>query len=67
MPGRDFSALAAEWREQGLPGNLPCVAISRAAQPNQRMTATTLDKLHTVQPGPAPVLLLAGWALKNSH
>jgi uroporphyrin-III C-methyltransferase len=67
MPGRDFSALAAEWRDQGLPGNLPCVAISRAAQPDQRMTATTLDELHKVEPGPAPVLLLAGWALKNSH
>jgi uroporphyrin-III C-methyltransferase / precorrin-2 dehydrogenase / sirohydrochlorin ferrochelatase len=65
MPGRDFSALAAEWREQGLPGDLPCVAISRAAQPDQRITATTLDDLDTVRPGPAPVLLLAGWVLKN--
>lgn len=67
MPGRDFSALAAEWREQGLPGNLPCVAISCAAQPDQQITATTLDELHKVEPGPAPVLLLAGWVLKNTH
>jgi uroporphyrin-III C-methyltransferase / precorrin-2 dehydrogenase / sirohydrochlorin ferrochelatase len=67
MPGRDFSALAGEWREQGLPGDLPCVAISRAAQPDQQITATTLDGLDKVEPGPAPVLVIAGWVLRNSH
>ncbi|MGB7190232.1 MAG: uroporphyrinogen-III C-methyltransferase, partial [Acidobacteriaceae bacterium] len=65
MPGRDLTALAAEWRGQGLPGNLPCAAISRAAQPDQRITLTTLDELHTIQPGPAPVLVVAGWVLKT--
>ncbi len=64
MPGRDFSALSAEWREQGLPGDLPCVAISRAAQPDERITKTTLDGLDAVDPGPAPVLLLAGWVFR---
>ena len=64
MPGRDFSAIAAEWREQGLPGDLPCVAISRAAQPDQNIVTTTLNDLHMVDPGPAPVLLLAGWAIR---
>lgn len=65
MPGKDFSALAAEWRAQGLPGNLPCAAISRAAQPDQQITITTLDELDSVAPGPAPVLVVAGWVLKN--
>lgn len=65
MPGRDFSALAAEWRSQGLPQDLPCVAISRAAQPDQQITRTTLEELDEVKPGPAPVLLLAGWALSS--
>lgn len=65
MPGRNFAALAAEWRAQGLPANLPCVAISRAAQPDQRIAKTTLDKLDTIDPGPSPVLVLAGWVLKN--
>ena len=63
MPGRDFSALAAEWREQGLAGDMPCVAISRAAQPDQQIARTTIDGLEEVDPGPAPVLVLAGWAL----
>jgi uroporphyrin-III C-methyltransferase len=65
MPGRDLSALAAEWRSQGLPADLPCAAISRAAQPDQRITKTTLDQLHQIEPGPSPVLVLAGWVLRN--
>ena len=65
MPGKNFSALEAEWRAQGLPGDLPCAAISRAAQPDQRITITTLDELKSVDPGPAPVLVVAGWILKS--
>jgi uroporphyrin-III C-methyltransferase len=61
MPGRDFSALAAEWRASGLPADFPCIAISRAAQPDQQITVTTLGALGSTDPGPAPVLLLAGW------
>ncbi len=65
MPGKDFSALAAEWRSQGLPGDLPCAAISHAAQPDQRITVITLDALDQIESGPAPVLVIAGWVLKN--
>lgn len=65
MPGRDFSALAAEWAAAGLPSSLPCVAISRAAQPDQQITVTTLGSLASSDPGPAPVLLLAGWVFKG--
>jgi len=61
MPGRDFSSLAAEWTASGLPADFPCIAISRAARPDQQITATTLDALASTEPGPAPVLLLAGW------
>jgi uroporphyrin-III C-methyltransferase len=65
MPGRDFSALAAEWAAAGLPSSLPCVAISRAAQPDQQITVTTLGSLASTDPGPVPVLLLAGWVFKD--
>lgn len=65
MPGREFAALAAEWRAEGLPDNLPCAAISRAAHPDQQITKTTLDKLDQVSPGPAPVLVIAGWVLER--
>ncbi|MGA7314219.1 MAG: uroporphyrinogen-III C-methyltransferase [Silvibacterium sp.] len=65
MPGRDFSALAAEWAAAGLPTNFPCIAVSRAAQPDQQITVTTLGALGSFDPGPAPVLLLAGWVFRD--
>ena len=63
MPGRDLSVLAKEWRAQGLDHNLPCAAISRAAHPDQRITVTTLAELGNIDPGPAPVIVMAGWIL----
>ena len=65
MPGRDFSRITAEWRAEGVSPDLPCVAISRAAQPDQQITVTTLHALASVDPGPAPVLLLAGWVFRD--
>jgi len=65
MPGRDFSGLAAEWLAAGTPPDLPCVVISHAAQPDQQITVTTLGLLPSVEPGPAPVLLLGGWVFKD--
>jgi uroporphyrin-III C-methyltransferase len=65
MPGRDFSGLAGEWLAAGTPPDLPCVAISHAARPNQQITVTTLGRLPLAEPGPAPVLLLAGWVFKD--
>ena len=65
MPGRDFSALAAEWAAAGLPAHFPCIAISHAAQPDQQIMITTLGALSSTDPGPAPVLLLAGWVFRD--
>lgn len=65
MPGRDFSGLAAEWTAAGLPADFPCIAISRAAQPDQQVMVTTLGALASTEPGPAPVLLLAGWVFSD--
>ena len=65
MPGRDFSGLASEWLAAGTPPDLPCVAISHAAQPDQQITVTTLGRLTSIEPGPAPVLLVAGWVFKD--
>lgn len=66
MPGRNLSALAAEWLAQGLSENLPCVAISRAGRADQRIVRSVLRELHAVDPGPAPVLVMAGWVLGGS-
>ncbi len=63
MPGRSFRALAAERLRAGDPPELPCCILSRAAQPEQTIAWSTLGELADVTPGPAPVLLITGWAL----
>jgi len=65
MPGRDFSGLAAEWSATGVSASYPCVAISHVAQPDQQITVTTLGALASIEPGPSPVILLAGWVFKD--
>ncbi|MFP5206103.1 MAG: siroheme synthase CysG [Acidobacteriota bacterium] len=64
MPGRDLSLLAEEWMAEGLPAELPCALVARAAQPNQEMHFTTLGHLHAAPVAAAPSLLLAGWAVR---
>ena len=63
MPGRDLRGLAEEWLSEGLSPELPCVIVSRAALPGQQVRCTSLAELGEIVPGPAPNLLLAGWAL----
>ena len=45
MPGRDLGLLAAEWLAEGLPADLPCAVVSRAAQREQQVVQTTLGGL----------------------
>ncbi len=66
MPGRDLRATAAQLRSEGLPADLPCVIVSRAAQPDQEILRTTLARLDHVTPGPAPSILLVGEALRET-
>jgi uroporphyrin-III C-methyltransferase len=65
MPGRDLRPLAKEWLGEGLPPDLPCALISRAALPGQEIQCTTLSALATARPVLAPSLLLAGWAVRR--
>jgi uroporphyrin-III C-methyltransferase len=65
MPGRDLHAVATQLRGEGLPAELPCVIVSRAAQPDQQIVSTTLARLDQVIPGPAPSILLVGEALRE--
>jgi uroporphyrin-III C-methyltransferase/precorrin-2 dehydrogenase/sirohydrochlorin ferrochelatase len=66
MPGRDMTLLAAEWMAEGLPADLPCAVISRAAQPDQHVVHTTLGELGAAEPAQAPSLLIAGWAVRET-
>jgi uroporphyrin-III C-methyltransferase len=65
MPGRDLRLLAQEWLQQGLPPDLPCAIVSRAAQPGQQVLHTTLAALGDAAPTLAPSLLIAGWAVRK--
>ena len=63
MPGRDTAAIANELRSCGLPADLPCVAVSRAATPHQHIAAAPLSSFAGITIGAAPVLILAGYAM----
>jgi uroporphyrin-III C-methyltransferase len=63
MPGRSFRSYAEERLQAGDAPTLPCCVLGRAAQPDQSIQWSTLGELGDVKPGPAPVLLLTGWAL----
>ena len=65
MPGRDLNLLAAEWLAEGLPADLPCAVVSRAAQPDQQVVHTTLGELNTISLAAAPSILIAGWAVRE--
>lgn len=67
MPGRDPSTTASQLRQEGLPADLPCVIVSRAAQPDQQIVRTTLAQLDRIPQVPAPSILLAGEALRESQ
>jgi uroporphyrin-III C-methyltransferase len=66
MPGRDLKLLALEWLDVGLPPDFPCAIVSRAGHPDQQIRCTTLAALGDAEPVPAPSLLLAGWAIRES-
>jgi siroheme synthase len=66
MPGRDMTLLAEEWMAAGLPAELPCAVVSRAAQPEQSVLHTTLGELAVAAASAqAPSLLIAGWAVRE--
>ncbi len=64
MPGRDLRRLQAELASAGLSPQTPCAAISHAATPRQSYAVCRLESLDGLLCGPAPLLLLVGWALQ---
>ena len=64
MPGRRFRALADELIVSGINAETPCVAVSKASTAEEQVLRSTLAEIadHTV--GPAPVILLIGWAIQ---
>lgn len=65
MPGRDFGALTRSLLDAGVPAGTPVAAVSRATTPEEEVTRTTLGALAQTSPGPAPLILLIGEALRT--
>ncbi|MGP8260898.1 MAG: uroporphyrinogen-III C-methyltransferase [Acidobacteriaceae bacterium] len=64
MPGRNFQTLADELIASGIDAATPCVAVSNATTPGERVLRTTLAAITDAAVGPAPVLLLIGDAIR---
>jgi uroporphyrin-III C-methyltransferase / precorrin-2 dehydrogenase / sirohydrochlorin ferrochelatase len=65
MPGRDLRALAWDMLKAGLPADLPMIVMSQVSLPGEESRSTTLAALGDLEPGPAPMLILAGWPLAD--
>lgn len=64
MPGRKFRVLADDLIASGIAAETPCVAISKATAPDEQVHTTTLAGLEDNDVGPAPVILLIGYAIQ---
>jgi uroporphyrin-III C-methyltransferase len=64
MPGRKFRTLAEDLIASGIDSATPCVAISKATAPDEQVYASTLAELDDELVGPAPVILLIGYAIR---
>ena len=60
MPGRDCAAVAAELTARGWDETTPCLVVSRATQPDQKILRTTLADLPHASGIPAPAILIVG-------
>jgi uroporphyrin-III C-methyltransferase len=64
MPGRKFRVLADDLIASGIAAATPCVAISKATTEDEQVLTTTLAKIEDGDIGPAPVILLIGYAIQ---
>ena len=60
MPGGDYAEVSHRLRDSGLLADLPCVIVSHASRPDQRIRSTTLARLAYEQQLPAPALMIIG-------
>ncbi|MDP9340489.1 MAG: siroheme synthase CysG [Acidobacteriota bacterium] len=60
MPGSDYAEVAERLRNSGLPGDLPCVIVSRATQEQQQVRRATVGSLAAIKNLPAPALFIVG-------
>jgi uroporphyrin-III C-methyltransferase len=60
MPGPGYNGVSHWLLESGIAAETPCLVISKASQREQSLSSTTLSRLATLPPLPAPALLIVG-------
>jgi uroporphyrin-III C-methyltransferase len=60
MPGPDYTGVSHWLLESGIAAETPCLVISKASQREQSQSSTTLSRLASLLPLPAPALLIVG-------
>jgi siroheme synthase len=60
MPGADYPEVSRRLIEAGQPEDLPCVIVSNATSPHQKIRWTTVSALASEAKLPAPALLIVG-------
>ncbi len=65
MPGRDLEGLGRELIAAGIGADVPVAVVSNAATERQTYAAGRLVDLGGLVCGPAPLLVLAGWAVER--
>ena len=60
MPGRDLANLKQELGKRGLHENTPCLMVSQAARPKQKIVRTCLRDLSSFAALPAPSVVIVG-------
>ncbi|HTZ57633.1 MAG TPA: uroporphyrinogen-III C-methyltransferase [Acidobacteriaceae bacterium] len=64
MPGHDLAQVAVSLANNGMPGSMPCVAVTGASRPDAAYTASRLSELASLHHSSAPTLLLVGRVLE---
>jgi uroporphyrin-III C-methyltransferase/precorrin-2 dehydrogenase/sirohydrochlorin ferrochelatase len=60
MPGSDYGRVARGLLEAGWAADTPCLIVSQASTPQQRIYALDIASLFHAQPAPAPAVLIVG-------
>ncbi|HTZ48340.1 MAG TPA: siroheme synthase CysG [Verrucomicrobiae bacterium] len=66
MPGPDYGEVSQWLIDSGIVSETPCLLISKASQREQSVRAATVSQLASLQPLPAPALLIVGRVASHS-
>jgi uroporphyrin-III C-methyltransferase / precorrin-2 dehydrogenase / sirohydrochlorin ferrochelatase len=66
MPGPDYAEVSHWLIDSGIVAETPCLLISKASQREQSVHLATVSRLASLQPLPAPALLIVGRVASHS-